>query len=645
MPINVSALTAQQQATAIYVAYYDRAPDPAGLQFWTDQLQGGRPAATVASDFSTAAETQAEYPFFSAPDVASATTFITQVYANLFGRTPDTAGRDFWADALTSGAVPVGEIILAILEGAQDAASGGFPDSETITNKITVGLDWGVSAAEAGIGLANDPIAQEVNGQVVVNNPQAFNSAKTILNGVDGTAASVTAAQAATDSFIGGTSGGSGTGQTFTLTTAVGENVSGTDGTDTINGTVDAAGLSAAPAATFNTTDNVDGGAGVDTINISSTSAGAAPIPAGAVQNVEVVNLISDVPGNTFAATAGNAANYSGVQQLWQIGGTASQAVTGLTDAITAGFSNTVANNVVGATGLMTANVALNNVNTSTLLIDEAAGTTTSALTTINVNGSMTAAQTLTIDADTGGAGAAPTAETNVNLGLTVNATTVVLTSATTTTIDANTSTAGITMAATPAAVKTYIGGSGVDNITGGAAVTSMTGNGGNDVLNAVASTGSVSLDGGAGMDVLSAGVGGSKQDGGAGMDIMNGGAGVDTFIVDAGDSSLRFATIDQITAFTSGADKLDFNLTAGSAANFLADASSAGFVDSLSNANTAMDGTVQYFLATGIADVDPNTGGAQAGNLLFVDSDLNGTADFSVAIQGTTPVFGDIIA
>ncbi|MFG6589096.1 DUF4214 domain-containing protein, partial [Sulfitobacter sp. MOLA879] len=28
--------------TALYVGYFDRAPDPAGLQFWIDQIDNGR---------------------------------------------------------------------------------------------------------------------------------------------------------------------------------------------------------------------------------------------------------------------------------------------------------------------------------------------------------------------------------------------------------------------------------------------------------------------------------------------------------------------------------------------------------------------------------------------------------------------------
>ncbi|NCO22588.1 MAG: DUF4214 domain-containing protein, partial [Rhodobacterales bacterium] len=221
MPINTSTLTPQQQVTAIYVAYYDRAPDPAGLQFWTDQVQAGMSLADVATAFSNAAETKAKFPFFDTPDVLSSSSFITTVYANLFGRAPDAAGLTFWTGQLDSGATPVGQIILAILEGAQDAATGGSPDSETVTNKIDVGLDWAQKAAAAGIGLSNNQIAAEVNGVLVVNDAAAFGSATSILDAVNGTPASVTTAKAATQTFIDGGASGSTAGQTFTLTTGV----------------------------------------------------------------------------------------------------------------------------------------------------------------------------------------------------------------------------------------------------------------------------------------------------------------------------------------------------------------------------------------------------------------------------------------
>ena len=288
MPIDTSALTPQQQITAVYIAYYDRAPDPAGLQFWTDQLNGGRSLEQIATDFSGAAETKAKFPFFDAPDVASPDTFINSIYLNLFGRLPDQAGATFWGDQLALGTTPVGEIILAILEGAQDAASGGFPDSETITNKIDVGLDWAQSAIEAGIGLSNNPIAEEIDGEVVVNDQAAFDSATSILDGVDETAQSVTDAKAATDAFI---AGAAIAGQTFTLTedTDAGVEFVGSAADEVFDAPLAPAIDGLVGAQTLQGPDVLDGGAGVDTLNAELNNTGITQNPT--ISGIEVYNL------------------------------------------------------------------------------------------------------------------------------------------------------------------------------------------------------------------------------------------------------------------------------------------------------------------------------------------------------------------
>ena len=440
--------------------------------------------------------------------------------------------------------------------------------------------------------------------------------------------------------IVDGVPGGS-AGNSFSFTTAFGESLVGTGNNDTFSATSDVSGVGATTAATLNPTDKADGAGGIDTFNIVATSANA-PIPAGAVRNIEILNLISNTAANNFGSAV-DVASFSGVQQLWQIGATTSADVDGLTNGVTAGFNGGGVADLQMATGATTANVALVNATSGgTIVVDE---TTAGTLATVNVNGSVAGAGGLTINLDGfAGGGSIASAEATVNLGLTTSGT-ISITSATAKTIDASASTGNLTVSASTV-VETLKGGSGNDTLTGVAATKTLTGNAGDDTLNAAASTSAVTIDGGAGKDVITSGTAGGTITGGAGMDTMSGGAGADTFVINAGDSTLAFATIDLIKSFgTAGADKLDFNLAAGSSANFLSDSSSTGFVDGLSNANTSFTGTLQYFLATGIADVDSSLAGNQAGSLLFVDSNLDGTADFSVALTGTAPVFGDIIA
>ena len=62
------ATTAQVDAiVALYAGYFNRAPDPAGLQFWIDQIDGGREFNTIAADFAASTEATALYPYLTTP--------------------------------------------------------------------------------------------------------------------------------------------------------------------------------------------------------------------------------------------------------------------------------------------------------------------------------------------------------------------------------------------------------------------------------------------------------------------------------------------------------------------------------------------------------------------------------------------------
>lgn len=191
MSINLGQLSTKEAITAIYIGYFDRAPDPTGLDYWIGRADAGMPLSAIAESFSEQVESTTEYPYFVTPSVASAQAFLTQVYVNLFNRAPDGPGLAYWTNELTSGNTPVGEIILNIISGATDSAAGN--DMTTVLNKIEVGCDWAVDAANAGI-----------NANPFTDDPEAVAGAKAALDGVDDTAASVTAALAETDAFIAG---------------------------------------------------------------------------------------------------------------------------------------------------------------------------------------------------------------------------------------------------------------------------------------------------------------------------------------------------------------------------------------------------------------------------------------------------------
>ncbi len=520
---------------SLYVGYFNRAPDPAGLQFWIDQVEAGRDTNTIAADFAASPEAKSLYPFLTTPDVSSPTSFITAVYANLFNRAPDAAGQAFWEAQLSSGAVSPADAIDAIIKGATTA-----PDSTILTNKNTVGLDF---ATDAG------------NTPGFVYDTAAAAAAVSAISGVTEDAATVVTAQAATDAFLGGVAN---PGQTLDLTTGV-DTITGTSGNDTINGAfkvVDGG----ADLATLGGLDTIDGGAGIDTLAIANQENAGVTIAAASVSNVENLNVrsadgavvadVSNFAGMTNVAvesgTAGGSdvdidtkANVTSVSvKGGQVDGLdtisiddtnttagadklASVTLDGVADATPGGdvvtigsdalTSLTMKNSAVGATvtaaaGTRELGVTLDNMtagtitdNTATTLNVTASGTK-SDIDSITAGAATTAKIDAAVDLSTGLAGAAiKTVDINgagkVTLENAQNG-------AALTAIDASDNSGGVI--ATVDTDVTFTGGTGKDTLTVGATSKANTLGAGDDTFNAsvTAATGG-SVDGGEGTDTV----------------------------------------------------------------------------------------------------------------------------------------------
>ncbi|MFG6661360.1 DUF4214 domain-containing protein [Sulfitobacter sp. 915] len=286
------ATTAQINAiAALYAGYFNRAPDPEGLQFWIDQIDDGREFNTIAEDFAASEEATSLYPYLTAPDVASPSTFITNVYQNLFNRAPDAEGLQFWTDVLNSGSVSVADMIEAIIEGAVDApdATPATFDKTTLDNKVEVGLDFAADAANTS-GFDFDDADKS--------------AATAVIDSVTNEEATVDAAKASTDAYLSGTSN---QGDTFTLTTEI-DALTGSTADDTFTGVA-----GNFLNGTFNTGDSINGGTGDDTLDIIATpsvlgSPSITPASMTGVENISVQDL-------SFGLTL-NLSNATGVETL-----------------------------------------------------------------------------------------------------------------------------------------------------------------------------------------------------------------------------------------------------------------------------------------------------------------------------------------
>lgn len=191
-------MTPQEQIATLFIAYFDRAPAPSGLDYWVGRLNDGMSIAEIATSFASQPETLKLYPELGAANAATPTSnlaLVTDIFNNLFGRDPAGGADNYWVQQLNNGA-DIGSIIINI-------ASGAVGDDKTLLeNKIEVGLDWSTEALIANIATVDNPLSEVVDGELNILDEEAYESAKTVLDSVTADPATVDAAKAATGDFI-----------------------------------------------------------------------------------------------------------------------------------------------------------------------------------------------------------------------------------------------------------------------------------------------------------------------------------------------------------------------------------------------------------------------------------------------------------
>jgi hypothetical protein len=147
-------MTTQTDVAQLYTAFFDRAPDAAGLAYWVGQVNTGAiNLAQMASNWVTEQpEGQTRYPAGTS-DAA----FIAAIYNNVLGRLADNDGAQYWQNQLASGAVSRDVFIAAIINGAHSNTSAqGLLDAKLLDNKAAAGI------AFADHGSNNTALATKV---------------------------------------------------------------------------------------------------------------------------------------------------------------------------------------------------------------------------------------------------------------------------------------------------------------------------------------------------------------------------------------------------------------------------------------------------------------------------------------------------
>lgn len=119
---------------AFYVGYFDRAPDPGGLDHWTQWLLHNGSTTELVKAFNLSDEAKSIYPELNDDgSVSNPVSFLEKVYANLFNRPLDESGKKFWSDHMENGLSP-----LQVIEAIVTNVTG--PDATILANRVNAGI-------------------------------------------------------------------------------------------------------------------------------------------------------------------------------------------------------------------------------------------------------------------------------------------------------------------------------------------------------------------------------------------------------------------------------------------------------------------------------------------------------------------------
>jgi hypothetical protein len=143
------ATTHTEAIQKLYVAYFNRPADPAGLAYWNSVVEAEKGStARVSAAFAAEKEYTTEYANMTNAQI------VDKVYQNLFGRAAEVAGKDYWAKLLDDKAITIDQVVTQIAAGAQGTDAEAYENKVVAATAFTAAVDTEVeikaySGAEA----------------------------------------------------------------------------------------------------------------------------------------------------------------------------------------------------------------------------------------------------------------------------------------------------------------------------------------------------------------------------------------------------------------------------------------------------------------------------------------------------------------
>lgn len=123
------------QVQQLYVAYFNRPADVAGLAYWEGVLASQGDTRAVSAAFAASAEYQRAYAGMPAEGV------VGTIYQHLFGRAAEQSGVDYWAPLLRAGTLSIEHIVADIAAGARGSDRTAFDNKTAAAMAFTAALD------------------------------------------------------------------------------------------------------------------------------------------------------------------------------------------------------------------------------------------------------------------------------------------------------------------------------------------------------------------------------------------------------------------------------------------------------------------------------------------------------------------------
>ncbi|MCU1369340.1 MAG: hypothetical protein JWO77_534 [Ilumatobacteraceae bacterium] len=99
--------------TRLYYAYFVRTPDPGGLDYWVNKYKGGMKLSAISSNFAASSEFKTKYGNLTNR------AFVNKIYVNLFERTGDASGVNYWTGKLDRKESTRGQVMIGFSESSE----------------------------------------------------------------------------------------------------------------------------------------------------------------------------------------------------------------------------------------------------------------------------------------------------------------------------------------------------------------------------------------------------------------------------------------------------------------------------------------------------------------------------------------------